>query len=861
MKKSILLMVLGLVLTNLSTQAATEVNGIWYEFNDGKQTATVVAATAPAYYAGDVVIPAKVNAYDVVAIGHQAFENCDRVKTISIPASVTSVGVLGYNPMANCDSLVSINVDTENPNYSSVDGVLFNKSQNTLLAYPAGKEDIHYEIPNTVTTIGLCAFEGATHPMNIPLPNNLETIGMKAFSGCTSLYAAFLHDGCTQISNNAYEGCTALTRVSLPSSLNSIGAKAFSGCVSVQMIQSMAKTPPTLGDNVFENVPASTALVVPDDVLGTYITKDQWKELTVISTTFYDAKTDLGVVIGYMNRMVEIFAFCHLPETEYPTFFKAWTDAQITYDKAWKDLTVAGLQDAKTAAYSALDAAVTDLIPKAKDSLMASLDSYLLPDDGQECKNLVVVYKMEIDHQNWDNSKSYDENLNTLYYQFQQLIYDFQNELNTERYMDLYLAQLKQLVPELEEIRSFGYMFLEDTDPLFTDIDAAIKKGNTIIKKLSPTYEEVIDAVSDCNVALGNAHYNLVPAVKDVMKKSINDMIKTDDSPVVKQMADDATNAIENYAWHPTKSVKDSEYPLLQLYLTAKTDIEIAQRTVEASDITDQTATISWGFGGTSFDLRYKKALIMDFESGRAPFTTLDADGDKFNWFFDAENGSINPADSGFYMEMPVHGGKHFAYSQSSVGSGLILTPDNWLISPLINLSGSISFYAAGIYPYAFAEYFGVYISTTGTSPADFVWQNGWTPTDANYAKYSVNYPLVQGKGYVAIRHFNCTNQFILGVDDIEICEGAPSNWVEVQGIDAQSYQLKDLVQDAYYSVQVSADGGTTWSNVCVFKTQMTTDLESLHPSAVNFQKVLRNGQIYILRGEKVYTLTGQKVK
>ena len=162
----------------------------------------------------------------------------------------------------------------------------------------------------------------------------------------------------------------------------------------------------------------------------------------------------------------------------------------------------------------------------------------------------------------------------------------------------------------------------------------------------------MIDAVSDCNVALGNAHYNLVPAVKDVMKKSINDMIKTDDSPVVKQMADDATNAIENYAWHPTKSVKDSEYPLLQLYLTAKTDIEIAQRTVEASDITDQTATISWGFGGTSFDLRYKKALIMDFESGRAPFTTLDADGDKFNWFFDAENGSINPADSGFYMEM-----------------------------------------------------------------------------------------------------------------------------------------------------------------------------------------------------------------
>lgn len=861
MRKSILLLALGLVLTGLSAQAATEINGIWYEFDEGKQTATVVAATAPGYYSGDVVIPAKVNAYDVVAIGHQAFENCDRVKTISIPASVTSVGVLGYNPMANCDSLVSISVDTENPNYCSKDSVLFNKSKTTLLAYPAGKEDVYYLIPYTVTNLGYCAFKGATHLSNVSLPYGLGAIRAGAFSGCTSLYAAFPPTGCKQIEATAYQDCTGLKQIALPSTMTSIGDKAFSGCTGVEFIFCLLATPPTLGDNVFEGLPASATLVVPDDVLGTYITKDQWKEFTTIGESFYEAKSNLSAVVQQMNQMVDLLDYCQVPQTEYPTFYQAWTDANTVNNKEWKDLTIAELQNATNAAYSARDAAVTDLVPKAKDSLIASLDDYLLPDDEQECKNIVIMYKLEVNKLNWDNSKSYDENIYMLYYQSQSLISELQNDLNEVRYMDLYLAPLKQLVPELEEIRSFGYMFLEDTDPLFTDIDAAIKKGNKVLNNPSPVFINVQEALNDGNVAMSHAINNLIPAVREQMKKGLNGLIKPDDSPSVQQMKADAVAAIDAFLWDGMKSAKENEYQLVKIYMTAKTDIEIAQLTVEASAITDKTATISWEFGGTSFDLRYKKALMMDFESGRAPFTALDTDGDKFNWFFDAENGSINPADSVFYMEMPVHGGKHFAYSQSSVGSGLVLTPNNWLISPLVTLGGSVSFYAAGIHPYAYAEHFGLYISITGTDPGDFVLQNEWTPADANYTKYTVNYPLIQGKGYIAIRHFNCTNQFILGLDDIEISEGPASDWVNVQNINAQSCQLKDLVPDAYYSVQVSADGGNNWSNVCTFKTQTTTDIENIQSSAVSIQKVVRDGQILILRGDKVYTATGQEMK
>ena len=98
----------------------------------------------------EVVIPNKINGKSVTSIGNYAFFWCDSLTSISIPDSVTSIG---YGAFEGCKSLTSIKASENNANYSSTDGVLFNKDQTTIVTYPGGKTGA-YTIPDSVTSIG-----------------------------------------------------------------------------------------------------------------------------------------------------------------------------------------------------------------------------------------------------------------------------------------------------------------------------------------------------------------------------------------------------------------------------------------------------------------------------------------------------------------------------------------------------------------------------------------------------------------------------------------------------------------------------------------------------------------------------------
>ena len=80
----------------------------------------------------------------VTSIGDRVFYGCSSLESIEIPSSVTSIGEQVFG---DCWSLSKINVEKNNTNYSSVDGVLFNKNQTTLICYPVGKKEITYIIP------------------------------------------------------------------------------------------------------------------------------------------------------------------------------------------------------------------------------------------------------------------------------------------------------------------------------------------------------------------------------------------------------------------------------------------------------------------------------------------------------------------------------------------------------------------------------------------------------------------------------------------------------------------------------------------------------------------------------------------
>ena len=120
----------------------------------------------------------------VTSIGGSAFNRCSSLAGITIPDSVTSIAINAFN---GCTSLASISVSEKNENYSSVDGILFNKNKTELIKYPVAKTISEYSVPDSVTRIGAIAFGDCTSLASIRIPNSVTSIGGSAFNRCSSL--------------------------------------------------------------------------------------------------------------------------------------------------------------------------------------------------------------------------------------------------------------------------------------------------------------------------------------------------------------------------------------------------------------------------------------------------------------------------------------------------------------------------------------------------------------------------------------------------------------------------------------------------------------------------------------------------
>ena len=120
----------------------------------------------------------------VTHIGAGAFVSCIGLTSVTIPNSVTNIG---DNAFLGCIGLTDINVSPDNANFSSGNGVLFNKDKTTLIKYPAGKQGASYTIPNSVTSIGEYAFYGCIGLTSVTIPANVTNIGQAAFFNCRNL--------------------------------------------------------------------------------------------------------------------------------------------------------------------------------------------------------------------------------------------------------------------------------------------------------------------------------------------------------------------------------------------------------------------------------------------------------------------------------------------------------------------------------------------------------------------------------------------------------------------------------------------------------------------------------------------------
>ena len=198
----------------------------------------------------------------VTSIGDSAFAECTSLTSINIPNSITSIGASAF---IYCTSLTSIDVAADNPNYSSQEGVLFNKDKTELLMYPAKKIDTFYSIPDTVTSIEGSAFSDCTSLTSINIPTGVTSIGDSAFYRCTSLTSINIPDGVTYIGNRTFTDCSSLTNIDIPDSVTSIGGGAFSSCRALTNID-IPDSVTSIGASAFNGCTSLTSIEIPDGV-------------------------------------------------------------------------------------------------------------------------------------------------------------------------------------------------------------------------------------------------------------------------------------------------------------------------------------------------------------------------------------------------------------------------------------------------------------------------------------------------------------------------------------------------------------------------------------------------------------------
>ncbi len=229
-------------------------------------------------------------------IGNGVFVRCQRLTSVVIPKSVEKIGSGVFD---SCSDLKAIAVHADNPNYKSVDGVLYTKDGSVLMSYPCAKQG-DYSIPDGVKQLSYCSIRGNPGLTTLAIPATVERIGACVFEGCFNLSAINVDagnplyssidgvlfnkvddrllfyprgkqgayavpNGIRSIRTRAFAESASLTEVTIPNSVTNIEDTVFTKCTNLTAI-TLPNTISTIGRLTFSRCSRLGTITIPDSV-------------------------------------------------------------------------------------------------------------------------------------------------------------------------------------------------------------------------------------------------------------------------------------------------------------------------------------------------------------------------------------------------------------------------------------------------------------------------------------------------------------------------------------------------------------------------------------------------------------------
>ncbi len=289
----------------------------------------------------DVVIPETFEGLPVRSINSAIFSNRENLRSLTIPDSLTILN----NPFYNCPNLERITVGEDNPNFTSSDGILYNKEKTEFLHIPY-KVTGKITVPTTITKIphsafmyrsniteivlheGITAIEAnafyeCTAMERINLPKGLPLIPEYAFYRCSRLQKLEIPEGVTDIKLSAFNECYRLKQVTLPSTLTNIVSGAFQYCSIKEVVNksSLALTAGSSSWTVPNGLVAFHAIQVIQDEAdskllweGDYVYYRDGDSYTMVGYTGKDTELVLPNDIHGHSYTIHRYAFYYLKE-------------------------------------------------------------------------------------------------------------------------------------------------------------------------------------------------------------------------------------------------------------------------------------------------------------------------------------------------------------------------------------------------------------------------------------------------------------------------------------------------------------------------------------------------------------------